>query len=44
LSIDAVIASGACEPLVKLLMHPSDDVCCVALEALSAIFGGGTVR
>eukprot|EP00039_Didymoeca_costata_P010135 m.135908 g.135908 ORF g.135908 m.135908 type:complete len:733 (+) comp14719_c0_seq2:170-2368(+) len=41
LSIDAVVESGACEPLVKLLMHSSDEVCCVALEALSAIFGNG---
>ena len=44
LSIDAVVDSGACAPLVKLLMHSSDDVCCVALEALSAIFGNGNVH
>ena len=42
LSIDAVVRSGACEPLTKLLMHSSDDVCCVALEALSAIFSNGS--
>ena len=29
LSIDAVVKSGAVRPLVKLLMHSSDDVCCV---------------
>lgn len=44
LNIVAVLDSGACEPLVKLLMHSSDDVCCVALEALSAIFSNGTVE
>jgi tetratricopeptide (TPR) repeat protein len=44
LNIDAVVNSGACKPLVKLLMHNSDDVCCVALEALSAIFGNGKVQ
>lgn len=43
LSIDAVVASGVCAPLVKLLLHSSDDVCCVALEALSAIFSNGTI-
>lgn len=41
LSIDAVVASGACERLVHLLTHNSDDVCCVAMEALSTIFAHG---
>ena len=32
------------DTLVKLLMHSSDDVTCVALEALSAIFTNGNLE
>ena len=32
------------DTLVKLLMHSSDDVTCVALEALLAIFTNGNLE
>ncbi|KAL5249142.1 hypothetical protein ACHWQZ_G018100 [Mnemiopsis leidyi] len=44
LSIQEVLDSGACDTLVKLLMHSSDDVTCVALEALLAIFTNGNLE
>ena len=35
---------SAGDTLVKLLMHSSDDVTCVALEALLAIFTNGNLE